>query len=58
VAHLISGEAHGMCHPSERFREIALVVLCLNDSDLQWLHRFDAEEVDTEAPPDDDLHHQ
>ena len=45
-------------HPSERFREIALVVLCLNDSDLQWLHRFDAEEVETEAPPDDDLHHQ
>ena len=45
-------------HPAERLGEIALVVLGLNDPDLEWLHRLYPEEVEAEAPADDDLHHE
>jgi hypothetical protein len=45
-------------HPAERLGEVALVVLGLDDPDLEWLHRLDPEEVEAEAPADDDLHHE
>ena len=45
-------------HPAERLGQVSLVVLGLDDSDLEWLHRLDPEEVEAEAPADDDLHHE
>ena len=44
--------------PAEGFGEVTLVVLGLDDSDLQSLHRLDPEEFEAEAPADDDLHHE
>jgi len=42
----------------EGFCEVALVVLCLDDADLERSDWGDAEEVEAESPADDDLHHQ
>ncbi len=57
LVHLFDGDLL-VCHPAEGLGEIAAIVLGLDDTDLQRFDRSDAEEVEAEAPADDDLHHQ